>query len=201
MVGDAKETLAALLGALRAEGGPVLPSEGLRRDGGWRKRMGALESITADPIQPQYLMACINRLATDDAILTSDSGTIATWAARQFEIRGERRVLPVRQPGHHGARAPVHDRQPVAYPGRQCIAFVGDGGFAMLMAEFATACRYGLPIKVIDQQQSSLGQIMWEQLVLGYPEFGIRFEQRRTSRPGPRRAAAVGLQGRQGRGA
>ena len=66
----------------------------------------------------------------------------------------------------------------LAHPGRQCIAFVGDGGFAMLMAEFATACRYELPIKVIINNNASLGQIMWEQLVLGYPEFGIRFEQR-----------------------
>ncbi len=44
----------------------------------------------ADPIQPQHLMAVIDRLAADDAILTSDSGTIATWAARHFEIRGGR---------------------------------------------------------------------------------------------------------------
>jgi pyruvate dehydrogenase (quinone) len=35
----------------------------------------------------------------------------------------------------------------VAYPRRQCIAFVGDGGFAMLMAEFLTAARYGLPTR------------------------------------------------------
>ena len=62
----------------------------------------------------------------------------------------------------------------IAHPGRQCIAFVGDGGFAMLMAEFGTACRYDLPIKVIVNNNASLGQIMWEQLVLGYPEYGVR---------------------------
>ena len=45
----------------------------------------------------------------------------------------------------------------------------------MLMAEFGTACRYDLPIKVIINNNASLGQIMWEQLVLGYPEFGVRF--------------------------
>ncbi len=37
----------------------------------------------------------------------------------------------------------------LAHPDRQCIAFVGDGGFAMLMAEFLTAVRYQLPIKVV----------------------------------------------------
>ena len=57
------------------------------------------------------------------------------------------------------------------------IAYVGDGGFAMLMAEFNTACRYGLPIKVVINNNTSLGQILWEQMVLGYPEHGVRFGQ------------------------
>lgn len=43
-----------------------------------------------EPIQPQYLMRVIDRIATDDAILATDSGTIATWAARHFDLRGER---------------------------------------------------------------------------------------------------------------
>ena len=105
--------------------------------------MAAMESIDADPIQPQYSMRAIDRLAADDAILTSDSGTIATWAARHFDIRGDRQFylsgnLATMAPG-----LPYTIANQMAHPGRQCIAFVGDGGFAMLMAEFGTACRYG----------------------------------------------------------
>ena len=80
--------------------------------GKWRKNMTRAGDIETDPIQPQHLMAVIDRLAADDAILTCDSGTIATWAARHFTIRGERRVLPVREPGHHGAGPAVRDRHP-----------------------------------------------------------------------------------------
>ena len=58
------------------------------------------------------------------------------------------------------------------------------------MAEFDTACRYRLPIKVVINNNASLGQIMWEQMVLGYPEYGIRFERAPTSPPGPKRAVA-----------
>lgn len=65
----------------------------------------------------------------------------------------------------------------LAYPDRQCIAFVGDGGFAMLMAEFLTAARYGLPIKVFICNNGVLGQILWEQMALGFPEFAVRWEQ------------------------
>ena len=61
----------------------------------------------------------------------------------------------------------------IAYPERQCIGFVGDGGFSMLMAEFVTAVRYKLPIKIIIIKNNTLGQIKWEQMVfLGNPEYG-----------------------------
>jgi len=65
----------------------------------------------------------------------------------------------------------------LAHPGRQVIAFVGDGGFAMLMAEFLTAARYQLPITVVVNNNGCLGQILWEQMVLGYPEHGVRWER------------------------
>jgi pyruvate dehydrogenase (quinone)/pyruvate oxidase len=61
----------------------------------------------------------------------------------------------------------------IAYPDRQCVAFVGDGGFTMLMGEFATAVKYKLPIKVVIIKNNTLGQIKWEQMVfLGNPEYG-----------------------------
>ncbi|HWB34941.1 MAG TPA: thiamine pyrophosphate-dependent enzyme, partial [Rugosimonospora sp.] len=60
-------------------------------------------------------------------------------------------------------------------PGREVVAFVGDGGFAMLMAEFHTAVWHGLPIRVVVNDNNSLGQILWEQMVLGYPEHGVRY--------------------------
>ena len=62
----------------------------------------------------------------------------------------------------------------VAYPDRQCVAFVGDGGFSMLMAEFVTAVKYKLPIKVVIIKNNTLGQIKWEQMVfLGNPEYAV----------------------------
>jgi pyruvate dehydrogenase (quinone)/pyruvate oxidase len=65
----------------------------------------------------------------------------------------------------------------IAYPERQCVAFVGDGGFSMLMAEFATAVKYHLDIKVVIIKNNTLGQIKWEQMVfLGNPEFGVKLQ-------------------------
>src|SRR3546814_10619220 len=42
----------------------------------------------------------------------------------------------------------------------------------MLMADFVTCVKYGLPVKVIVVNNDSLGQIKWEQMVfLGNPEY------------------------------
>jgi pyruvate dehydrogenase (quinone)/pyruvate oxidase len=61
----------------------------------------------------------------------------------------------------------------LAYPDRQCVAFVGDGGFTMLMGELMTAVKYQLPIKIVIIKNDTLGQIKWEQMVfLGNPEYG-----------------------------
>jgi pyruvate dehydrogenase (quinone) len=155
--------------------------------------MKALEDPDRDPIQPQYLAGVIDRLADDDAILCSDSGTIATWAARHFHIRGDRQFylsgnLATMAPG-----LPYTIAAQIAHPGRQCIAFVGDGGFAMLMAEFLTACRYGLPIKVIVNNNALLGQILWEQMALGYPEYGVRWEDYADFAPWAEACGGLGI--------
>jgi len=67
---------------------------------------------------------------------------------------------------------PYANAAAVAYPGRQVVAFVGDGGFSMLLAELATAVKYELDVKIVVIKNNVLGQIKWEQMVfLGNPEY------------------------------
>jgi len=57
-------------------------------------------------------------------------------------------------------------------PDRQSAAVVGDGGFAMLMAELTTAVANRLPIKIILLRNDSLAEVKFEQREIGNPEFG-----------------------------
>jgi pyruvate dehydrogenase (quinone)/pyruvate oxidase len=177
LIGHAGPTLAALRGHLRRRDDRRFLEKAQERMAAWREDIAALESPDREPIQPQFLMRTIDRHATPDAILCSDSGTIATWAARHFDIRGDRMFLLSGNLASMAPGLPYTIAAQVAHPGRQCIAFVGDGGFAMLMAEFLTATRLGLPIKVFIANNGELGQILWEQMVLGFPEFGVRWER------------------------
>jgi len=176
LVGDVSTTLEALLPRLQVHSDHSHLNKYQHEMADWRDKMAALESPERDPIAPQYVVSLLDELAADDAVMTCDAGTIATWAARHWTIRGNREFylsgnLASMAPGLPYAIGIAH-----VNPGRQVIAYVGDGGFAMLMAELNTACRYRLPVKVIINNNSSLGQILWEQMVLGYPEHGVRFE-------------------------
>src|SRR6266702_7343602 len=177
VVGDAKETLAALLPLLKNRGHAPFLARYQKEMERWRSNMASLNDPDRDPIAPQYVMGLIDELAAGDAILTCDSGTVATWAARHWTIRGERQFylsgnLATMAPGLPYAIGIQH-----AFPGRQVIAYIGDGGFAMLMAEFLTAIQHKLPVKVVINNNNSLGQILWEQMVLGYPEHGVRYPE------------------------
>jgi pyruvate dehydrogenase (quinone)/pyruvate oxidase len=177
VIGDARESLQALLPLLTRKSDRGHLEKYQKAMARWRSDMRDLENPKRSPIAPQYPMGVIDDLAAEDAVLTCDSGTVATWAARHWTIRGDRQFylsgnLATMAPGLPYAIGIQH-----AFPGRQVIAYVGDGGFAMLMAEFLTAVRAGLPIKVVINNNNSLGQILWEQMVLGYPEHGVRFPQ------------------------
>lgn len=174
---DARLALRQLLPMLRARTDRSFLEKYQRAHDAWRAKMTALADAARTPIAPQYLIRCVDEAASSDAILTCDSGTIATWAARHWTIRGDREFylsgnLATMAPGLPYAIAIQR-----AYPGRQVIAFVGDGGFAMLMAEFLTAVRHELPIKVVVNNNNSYGQILWEQIILGYPEYAVRHRQ------------------------
>jgi pyruvate dehydrogenase (quinone) len=177
VVGDAKLALQGLLPLLKPRTDTSFLHDCQDKMSKWRRNMAAQADAARDPIAPQYVVSVMDELAADDAVLTCDSGTVATWAARHWGIRGGREFflsgnLASMAPGLPYAIGIQH-----AFPGRQVIAYVGDGGFAMLMAEFLTAIKHKLPVKIVINNNNSLGQILWEQMILGYPEHGVRYPE------------------------
>jgi pyruvate dehydrogenase (quinone) len=173
LVGDSVRTLRALLPMLvrnddcsflqKAQAG-MLDWEKLMKERGTRRDM---------PMKPQVVAYELGKRLPDNAIVSCDSGTIATWWARHIPAkRGQMHSIS----GTLATMAcglPYANAAQIAYPDRMCVAYVGDGGFSMLMAELMTSVKYKLPIKVIINKNNTLGQIKWEQMVfLGNPEFG-----------------------------
>ena len=126
---------------------------------------------------PKVVAYELNKFLRDDAIVTCDSGTITTWAARYIKIRSGQRFSLSGNLATMANGFPYAIAAQIAYPERQVVAFVGDGGFAMLMAELSTCVKYKLPVKIVIIRNNTLGQIKWEQMVfLGNPEYGVELE-------------------------
>src|SRR5438552_18454852 len=129
------------------------------------------------PMKPQVVAGALNELLADDAIISTDSGTITTWAARYLHLKRGQLFSCSGNLASMAPGLPYAIAAQIAYPGRQSVAFVGDGGFTMLMGEFVTAVKYGLPIKVVIIKNNVLGMIKWEQMVfLGNPEYGVTLQ-------------------------
>jgi pyruvate dehydrogenase (quinone)/pyruvate oxidase len=177
LVGDSKRTLQALLPLLnRKEDRSFLEraQEGMKD---WWKLMQERGTRADVPMKPQVVAWELGKRLRSDAIVSCDSGTIATWWARQIPVkRGQMHSLSGTLASMANGLQYTIAAQ-IAYPERQCVAFIGDGGFSMLMAEFATAVKYDLPIKVVIIKNDTLGQIKWEQMVfLGNPEYGVKLQ-------------------------
>jgi pyruvate dehydrogenase (quinone) len=158
LLGDAAETLGALLPLLQRKADRGFLTQAQAGMAAWRERLDELEDQFRDPIQPQYLMRVVDRCAAPDAILASDSGTVATWTARHFDVRGGRHYLLSANLATIAAGVPYAIAAQWAHPGRACIAVTGSDGFAKVMGEMLTAIQYRLPIKVVVSNVSDLGR-------------------------------------------
>jgi pyruvate dehydrogenase (quinone) len=173
LVGDSKRILQRLLPLLKRNKHRKFLSRAQSAMRDWWKLMEEYGTRTDKPMKPQVVAWELGKCLAEDAITSCDSGTVATWWARHIPTkRGQMHSLS----GNLASMAPALPyaiAAQIAYPDRQSVAFVGDGGFSMLMAEFATCVKYKLPVKVFVIKNNSLGQIKWEQMVfLGNPEYG-----------------------------
>jgi pyruvate dehydrogenase (quinone)/pyruvate oxidase len=138
----------------------------------WNKILEKEGTSTAMPMKPQVVGWELSKRTKENAIIVSDSGTNTTvWARYMMAKKGQMHSCS----GNLATMAcgmPYAIAAQVAYPERQVIAVIGDGGFTMLMGEIITAVAYKLPIKFVIIKNNTLGQIKWEQMVFqGNPEY------------------------------
>lgn len=176
LVGDAKTILTALLPLLKSKNKKFL-KKSQERMKTWNTLMDERGTRKDMPMKPQVVTHTLNKLLKDDAIVSSDSGTIATWTARHVDIRGTQQFSLSGSLATMANGLPYSIGAAVAYPDRQVVCVVGDGGLTMLMGEIATLVKYKLNVCVIIIKNNVLGQIKWEQMILeGNPEYGVELE-------------------------
>jgi pyruvate dehydrogenase (quinone)/pyruvate oxidase len=139
----------------------------------WWELMRADASRMTRPMKPQVVADGLGELLRDDAIVCADTGTVTTYWARHVPAKRGQIHIVSGTLATMACALPYAIGAQIAHPDRQVVAIAGDGGFSMLMAEFATCVQLGLPVKVVVLSNRTLGMIKWEQMVfLGSPEYG-----------------------------
>jgi pyruvate dehydrogenase (quinone)/pyruvate oxidase len=172
LVGDTAKVLQALTPRLDYREDRSFLEDAQAGTKAWNELMLERGTRRDTPMKPEVVAFELNKLLADDAIVATDSGTITTWIARHLVMRGNMQFSCSGNLATMACGLPYAIAAAVAYPGRQVVAFVGDGGLTMLMGELATCMKYGLDVKVVVIKNNVLGQIKWEQMVfLGNPEY------------------------------
>jgi len=172
LCGDIKPTLDALLPMVeqKSDDSFLFAQLGLYEQVKKHLNVFVEDRGTENKISPEFLAATINRIAANDAIFTVDTGMCCVWGARYLKGTGERRLLGSFNHGSMANAMPMAIGAALSNPGKQVIAFCGDGGLSMLLGDLATIHQYKLPIKIIVFNNRSLGMVKLEMEVAGLPD-------------------------------
>ncbi|KUN39941.1 thiamine pyrophosphate-requiring protein [Streptomyces longwoodensis] len=174
LVGDAKETLRRLIPKIRAEErGREWYETVCDNVSRWRDVMDRRANVSADPINPEYVARALDPLLPADAIVTSDSGSVANWYARHLTFKPGMRGSLSGTLATMGCGVPYAIGAKFAHPDRPVIALVGDGAMQMNgLAEMITAAKYAdrwadprLVVAVWNNRD--LNQVTWELRAMG----------------------------------
>jgi pyruvate dehydrogenase (quinone) len=171
LVSDVKATVAALLPLLRAKD-PAFLSDAQSRMRDWRQLLDRVCATARSPLRPQMVMRELSSQLAPDAIISLDCGANTHFAARIIELKEQQKLTGTGMLATMAPGLPFAIAAQFAFPKRQSVAVVGDGGFTQLMGEVVTAVKYELPIKIIILKNNSLAEVLFEQQELGNPTFG-----------------------------
>ena len=193
LCGDVRDTLNALMSMVEMKTDTTFLHQQLAFYNEVKKKLLIYVKDTGKPnaIHPEFVASVINELAARDAIFTVDTGMCCVWAARYIEGTGERKMLGSFNHGSMANAMPQAICAALACPGKQVIAFCGDGGLSMLLGDLMTIVQYKLPVKIIVFNNRTLGMVKLEMEVAGIPD-------RETEMMNPdftKIAEAMGMQG------
>jgi len=171
LIGDSKQTLAALLPLLEQNENRSWRQGVEKNVSEWWNTLRYRAMEPADPVNPQRIFHELSPRLPDDVIMTADSGSVANWYARDIRIR--RGMMGSLSGGlaSLGAATPYALAAKMAYPDRSVIGFIGDGAMQMNgLNVMITASKYWRKwsnprfiLMVLNNED--LNQVTWEERI------------------------------------
>lgn len=120
----------------------------------------ALATSTESPIRPETVVASLQRLVPEDAVILSDPGTSCPYMSAYYQQQHEgRHFITNRAHGALGYALPAALGAWYGRPDAKIVALMGDGSFGFSCGELETICRARADITYIVLSNSSYGWI------------------------------------------
>jgi acetolactate synthase-1/2/3 large subunit len=158
--------------AVVAQPGPIvqqLNAAATQRDGGtWLSSARASYEAWQQPretpgnLKMEQVIAHLNAVLADDAILTNGAGNYSAWLHRYYRYRGWRTQLAPTS-GSMGYGLPAAIAAKLQHPDRDVICLAGDGCFQMVSQEFGTACEQNANVVTLISDNGMYGTIRMHQ--------------------------------------
>jgi len=110
-------------------------------------------------LSPQRAMEVARAVLPRNTLATCDAGASRLLVVQKWEAYGPREFLTSNGLGSMGYAIPGALAARIAFPDRPIVAFTGDGGMMMALAELQTARREKLPIIVLVLVDEEIGLI------------------------------------------
>ena len=134
---------------------------------GWRKQdcLAVIRDESEDIIKPQEAVQAVYKATGGKAYVTSDVGQHQMFAAQYYPFDEPRKWINSGGLGTMGFGLPAAMGVQVAFPDEQVVCITGEGSIQMNIQELSTCSQYGLPIKIINVNNQSLGMVkQWQDM-------------------------------------
>ena len=124
-------------------------------------------------LSPQRAMEVARAVLPRTTIATCDTGASRLLVVQKWQAYGPHEFLTSNGLGSMGYALPAALGARLAWPERPVVAFTGDGGFLMAIAELQTAIRERLPVIIVVLDDAEIGLIRVKQEIKGLPQHGV----------------------------
>ena len=170
IVGSVESVLTEMLALVKASDAAKPDADALKiwwdQINQWRTRHGLRYDAPAPgQMKPQQVVEMLYKVTNGEAYVTSDVGQHQMFAALYYKYDKPRQWINSGGLGTMGFGLPAAMGVKFAYPDAQVVCVTGEASIQMNIQELSTCLQYGLPVKIVNINNQSLGMVkQWQDM-------------------------------------